>query len=319
MTFEMHQGGAENDAQAAAWVVRLAADDAGFDDFEAFEAWLSGGSERGVAYDRALALWTAPLPEPVSAVRATMVRRRVWSSPAVWGGLAAAAAVAAVVFVGMPVRVERYVTAPGEHRDIALADGSRVALNAASTLEVRWSRKLRSVSLPQGEALFDVAHDPSRPMIVQSGERSVRVVGTAFDVKARGDDLQVTVSRGVVEVRAARGASPLRLVRGDQARFAGLHAPGRIAKVAPEEADSWRTGRLIYHDAGVGEVVQALNIQFGPPTIHVTRPASDLRFSGVLMLDERDKVIRRLTAALPLQTRRDAAGVTLDLARSPAR
>ena len=319
MTFEVHQGGADDAAEAAAWVVRLSADGAGFDDFEAFDAWVSAGPERAAAYDRALAVWTAPLPQAdLSVAPIPTPARRTWRPAAVWTGLAAAG-VAAALFVGLTPRVEHYVTAPGEHRDIALADGSRVALNASSSLEVRWSKGLRSLSLPQGEAQFDVAPDHARPMIIRSGERSVRVVGTAFDVKARGDRLLVTVSRGIVEVTGALNAAPLRLIRGDQARFDGLHARGRVAKVVPEEADSWRTGRLIYHDAGVAEVVEALNDQFGPPTIRVTPAAGTLRFSGVLSLDSRERVVRRLTEALPLAARRDPQGVTLDLMRSSPR
>lgn len=320
MNLKLHQGGTDDNAEAAAWVLRLSAPEADFAEFEAFTDWTDAAPGRAEAYDRALALWSLPLEDAAPVVTPIRARKTAGRGPVLWGGgLAAAASVAAALFFGAPWMAERYSTGPGEHREIALADGSHVSLNGASTLKVRWTRKSRQLDLAQGEAMFDVAKDASRPFIIHSGERTLRVVGTAFDVKARGDDLLVTVSRGVVEVKGDASAAPVRLTRGDQARFEGLGSPLLIVSVNPDEASSWREGRLIYRDAALGEVVQALNAQFGMPSIRVAASAARLRFSGVLMLDDRAEVVKRLTYALPLRVRRTPSEITLEALPLPAR
>src|SRR5262249_21762120 len=59
-----------------------------------------------------------------------------------------------------------YATALGEHRSLELADGSTVELNSHSRIRVRYSKQERDVEIVEGQALFRVAHDTSRPFIV---------------------------------------------------------------------------------------------------------------------------------------------------------
>ena len=136
------------------------------------------------------------------------VSRRVWL--AAGAGLAASLAVGVFTVANWPAPAETYVTAPGQTRRIALADGTRVWLNAGSRLEVRLGRRDRRVQMADGEAVFDVTHDPARPFLIDIGDREVRVVGTEFNLRQRGDAFALTVRRGVVEVRPAErpGALP---------------------------------------------------------------------------------------------------------------
>ena len=75
------------------------------------------------------------------------------------------------------------VTGHGETRSIALPDGSNIALNIDSKLQVRYYPRRRAVVLDQGEAFFQVAAD-GRPFTVDSGVSQVKVVGTAFNLRA---------------------------------------------------------------------------------------------------------------------------------------
>ena len=148
--------------QAADWHVRLGSDLAGDADWLAFEAWLAESPAHGRAYDGVEALWSA-LDELPSSAMSNLRTLRTRPRLEVWLGLAAAGLVAALAlaFTLMgPSHLDSYVTARGEQRQIALADGSRLVLNGGSRLTVRLSRHERRVVMADAEALFDVAKDP---------------------------------------------------------------------------------------------------------------------------------------------------------------
>jgi transmembrane sensor len=93
-----------------------------------------------------------------------------------------------------------YATDIGERRSITLEDGSTIDLNARSMVRVRFSKGERDVELLEGQALFAVAHDASRPFIVSAGNTVVRAVGTQFDVYRRRSGTTVTVVEGRVAI-----------------------------------------------------------------------------------------------------------------------
>jgi transmembrane sensor len=93
-----------------------------------------------------------------------------------------------------------YETTHGGQGVWKLADGSLLHLNTDSKVTVRFSEHERLVTLRQGQALFEVAHETSRPFRVSAGDSSTIAVGTEFDVYRRGDDTQVTVVKGRVLV-----------------------------------------------------------------------------------------------------------------------
>ena len=307
-------------AEAADWVVRLQTADLTEDQALAFDAWLSASDDNARAYDAALGvmfeveasapriafdLRRLPVPRPANS-------RRGWI---VAGGMAAAATVALAI---MPVSLlsappQTYTTAKGEHRTVTLADGTKVDLNAGTRMTVTLARHERRVSMPEGEAVFDVAKDHSRPFLIAAGDRTVRVVGTRFDVRRREGQLSVTVDRGVVEVRPnedARGRA-FRLHPGQRLDHAEGAADAHVRAVEPADVYAWRTGRLIYRDQPLGDVVADLNQQFARQ-ISLDDPAlAATRFSGVLVLDDQDAVIRRLALLAPLRALPSARGVTL--------
>jgi transmembrane sensor len=86
---------------------------------------------------------------------------------------------------------------------VTLSDGSVVTLNSETTLKYPpvFNRKTREVYL-NGEAFFDVTKDHTRPFIVHTGKMSIKVLGTAFNIKSYDNDVQseTTLIRGAIEV-----------------------------------------------------------------------------------------------------------------------
>jgi len=148
----------------------------------------------------------APLtlrPAPAAAAVATRSRRVRWAALAA-GVLGAA--VGALFWYAHP-GFRQFETATGEQRTFELEDGSVVSLNTHSRVAVRLAAHAREVRLLRGEALFHVAHDPSRPFLVSTDDAVVQAVGTQFDVYRRDDGTVVAVLEGQVNVTTAAPAT----------------------------------------------------------------------------------------------------------------
>lgn len=122
-----------------------------------------------------------------------------------WGSVPAVAAVSMVLaFVGLvawlDVQRQMYSTGLGEQRSVRLDDGTTVELNSRSRLRVRFTQNARTVELLNGQALFHVAKNPTRPFVVESDGMRVRAVGTQFDVYKHQSGTTVTVLEGRVAV-----------------------------------------------------------------------------------------------------------------------
>ena len=306
-------------AAAADWFARLGGPSVGVDEALAFDAWLSADPGNAAAYDEMLAVaetYAAHAPEVLQSLAARAAARparRGWLA-----GLGAAAAAGLALAVSLPQLASdppatTYVTSVGQHRSLRLADGSAVDLDGGTRISVSLGRHARRLTLAEGQAVFDVAHDTRRPFLIAAGDRTVRVVGTQFDVRRRDGRLAVTVARGVVEVRPSEGAdgAAYRLHPGQRLDHEEGAASARISATDPAEALAWRSGRLAYRGQPLSEVIADLNQQF-PIPIRIADPGlAATPISGVFVLDDQDAVIRRLALLVPLRAIRSDGELVL--------
>lgn len=309
-------------AEAGVWLARLQGSEVNEGDGLAFDAWLSASPANRDAYQQALAVWhelDACADEVLEEFNAMarrralhMVRTRRWLVGA--GGVAAAGlALAILPSVLAQATVDTYETGKGERRQVTLADGSIVDLNAETRLQVTLARSERRVVLGDGEAIFDVAHDTDRPFTVEASDRTVRVLGTQFDVRNRKGELTVTVARGKVQVSPpASGAAgrAFLLTPGQRLEVADSGAEA-LRTVDPQETFSWRAGRLIYRGQPLAEVVADLNRQFTEQIEIGDAELGATPITGVVVLDDPDAVIARLSLMLPIRSVRSERGLLL--------
>jgi transmembrane sensor len=269
---------------AVEWVARI---DRSGDDPDAqaeLDAWLAGDDRRRGAYYRAQVAWM--MLDRASVLRggqqeeaAAEVDRSGWLSRRrmlVRGGAAAASIAALAVGVGfLPRPIERIETAVGEIRRVPLKDGSLVAVNTQTRLAVSLRPEIRQVSLQQGEAWFQVAHDRTRPFIVEAGEVRVKAVGTAFSVRRTGDGADVQVTEGVVEVWSVGDEANVRRVSAGARTFVSDTAgpaPVVEASVAIDRSLSWRNGQLIFDGDTLGQAATEFN-RYNTIQVEVSDPA----------------------------------------------
>lgn len=195
------------------------------------------------------------------AERRAVVARPIWRRPAFAGTAAVAALAAAVVFVVVQVRrtaptppaidlVQRIARA-GRPQLITLDDGSRIMLNGGSTLRYPSSGGDRDIYL-DGEALFEITHDPGRAFRVHAAHGVVRDIGTKFTVRAYPTEqtVQVAVTEGrVAFTHDSLAGQPLDLSAGDAAE---LDSTGKILRLPPAAVErllGWTTGAMIFDNS----------------------------------------------------------------------
>ncbi|MGQ8335344.1 FecR family protein [Sunxiuqinia sp. A32] len=156
----------------------------------------------------------------------------------------------------------------GIRSEIVLPDGSKVWLNAESTISYRipFDRKTRNVKLI-GEAFFDVQKDEHKPFEVESENVSVTVLGTRFNYKAFPEDTVVEV---VLEEGKVRLNSIDQKVGGEVIMKPGERAVVNKAtyqtELAAEDINKfigWHEGKLIFDDSPLSDVAKRLERWFG--------------------------------------------------------
>ncbi len=154
-----------------------------------------------------------------------------------------------------------------ETRHFFLPDSTEVWLNSDSRISYQKDLKKagrRLVSL-SGQAYFKVFHDASHPFIVKTPQIDIRVLGTCFDVSAYPDDplISSTLEEGSIALLDKNGKQLEKLVPGEQAVFNSTSSSLQKERVKTEEFTSWKSGKLIFRNAGIAEVAKKLEHRFG--------------------------------------------------------
>lgn len=146
----------------------------------------------------------------------------------------------------------------GQYR-VTLPDGSRVWLNASSSLKypVQFSGNERKVEL-SGEAYFEVAQNSVQPFIVQSDRQTVQVLGTSFNVNAytNEDVVTTTLVHGSIRLYAEQDSGGYVLRPGEQA----LLEDGRIStkQVDVQDYTAWKTGLIVLNEADLLGIIRQI-------------------------------------------------------------
>jgi transmembrane sensor len=186
--------------------------------------------------------------------------------------------------------IQHLETGRGEYRVLALADGSKVELNGATSLDVRFDGGSRFVRMRRGEARFDVAHEPGRPFVVRAGDSSTTVLGTAFSVDMGSQSVKLAVYRGRVRFGGeAGGARDVVVPAGWRSSYAGGAAtrPARFDGVAQD----WRQSWIDTDDMVLGDLVEELNRRAGPPVMAPPAHLAGLPLSGRFKLNDAEELL----------------------------
>ncbi|MBM1145825.1 FecR domain-containing protein [Alcanivorax sp. ZXX171] len=191
-------------------------------------------------------------------------------------------------------------TATGEIRDLGLADGGRLWLNSATTVDVAYDDALRRVTLHDGEILIQTGADPRRrPFVVDTRHGRLRALGTRFTVRHHRDHGFLAVYQGAVAIRT-RGGEEAVIQAGQQATFqAGSVTPAGAADPARQ---AWSQGLIVANDLPLGELVAEL-ARYRHGHLGVDPAVAHLRALGTYPAGRPDLALAMLENALPVRAR----------------
>jgi transmembrane sensor len=287
------------------------------------QVWERLGSAQAAADPRLQAMRarvlarTAPAPAATdaagwNAALATLPTRAVTAHPRrrrrAWPLALAASMGALAILLGLRLLertpAESVYAATDALREITLDDGTRVQLDVGTELATQFDGGARAVTLRQGRALFDVAHDAARPFTVDLGDSRVTVLGTRFQVLREPNEVSVILDRGSLRLEGASGgaARSETLVPGDRVGYARQDPSAWYRqRVDSAAAMAWSRGRLVFRSTPLAEAVQQVN-RYARPKLRIGDPAlSDLPVSGSFIVGDSALVSSTWAATLPLR------------------
>lgn len=290
---------------------------------EEVRRWRQASSENEAHYQATWRLWQATEPAPMAhipdpvdpgLIMAESERRRVDVEDVIplgpratqrsglrrtvrWS-LAAAAALAAVA-LGISLRGRApgaepptTLTAGAEaSRTVVLEDGSFARLAAGAQLRVWDARDARRVSLT-GRAFFAVAHDETRPFVVEAGGTRNRVMGTRFEVAASDGTVRTVVLDGRVAVSNERGSVE---VTGGSLALSEPGAPPSREVVGDVYALlDWPEGILLFQGTPLAQVAREVGRHFDRTVEVRGESLPGLRISGSFEDESFEEVVLAL-------------------------
>lgn len=305
------------DDQAAIWAARSLSGAFSQEDETSLQVWLSADARHAEAFDaymgianRASAAADFAAEEVLekeleSYVKRSDTRRNwIFAAPALAASLAGAAIFISTL-MNPATEYAVYATARGEMEEINLPDGSVVALNTNTEIQVRFDDDQRTVRLTKGEALFDVTRDTDRPFVVTSEHARTSVLGTRFNVYETADKAVVSVLSGVVEVAAKESHAPLvTLIAGHELAIDASRGRQDIRSFKPDAVTSWRRGRAYHENEPLSAVVADLNRYFSTEIVIGDPSLSDIPVTGGFDVTDQFVAIEALSIALSLRTER---------------
>lgn len=282
---------------AHAWVIRLTSGSALPSDRAEARAWCEQAPEHQRAFVEARRVWclSAYLAEPPAAVRPSS--RRMWAM-----GIAASLVLGlGVAWMQRMALDADYYTGTGERRQVVLADGSHITLNANSAVDVNLTGNGRRITLRKGEALFNVTPDPQRPFSVQAGAFNATALGTIYAVRREGEHVDVTVRRGRVAVTDGPDTLTLGVGETVAGRADGLGAKQRVDV---DKSLAWEQGRLVFELTPLAQVLEQVE-RYRPGIFIIRDPRlGALKVSGTFQLDHLDEGLATLEKVFPLKIER---------------
>ncbi|WP_419814298.1 FecR family protein [Glacieibacterium sp.] len=338
--------GSDRTERAATWAARLADGEMPVEQQAELQAWLDADPTHVRTIEEIVTTWDEvenyAASEAVMKLRQSALasaRRSLNHRPVATyiGPLRAALIAASIVVLVAAVGIwavllpRTYSTGIGERRVVALADGSKISLDANTVVKVKFTRGDRRLWLEQGRAKFDVAKNPLRPFSVQAADEVVVATGTAFSVEMLQNHVHVVLYEGHVALldrnaigivpTLSRGAAQLPadrlLTPGHEIILSSNNAaPSGSRQAVVEPADpvrslSWEAGELVFNDQELGVVVERMNRYAEKPLRIGDAATSDVRVSGVFQAGDTNALVQGLSAAFDIKAEAGATDIVL--------
>lgn len=294
------------------------------EEHEALERWINLSPENSQQMESFKTIWKATndkasIPDFETASEWERLKKTIDVSrgplqkqKSLWAPVFKVAATVALLIVGsfiihLTLREPQFTTieSTSEIRSAMLPDGTTVVLNKGAKIVFpdNFNAEDRVVMF-SGEAFFDVARNPAKPFVINTGDADVEVVGTSFNVRSvEGEPAtSVYVVTGKVKVSGPGAGSDVLVIPGEMASYD--RSSGLLQKTSQNETSNalaWRDRKLTFRATQLSKVIEAMEHYFN---IHITPEDPGLlncRFTSTFDDPTLEEVLEALSVSLDLK------------------
>lgn len=219
------------------------------------------------------------------------------------------ATLAAVLAVPVGIMLQAYPLAyvsadmrthTGQWQSRALDDGSQVTLSSGTGVDIHFDQDRRTLRLVRGAILVQVAHDASRPFVVETAQGRIRALGTRFVVDQADGVTTLTMLESKVAVSVdGHPDAVAEVTSGQRVRISDGHvsAPENIDPVAVD--DAWKAHQFVMRGEPLPDLLDALNRQRVGKIAFDRDRLQHIRLAGVFPLDDTDRALQLLVNTVP--------------------
>lgn len=193
-------------------------------------------------------------------------------------------------------------------KTIVLSDGTQVNLNKDSYLKYpeKFNSNERKVFL-EGEAFFEVTHNPSHPFIVETKEGTVKVLGTSFNVRAfpKEGKEEVQVATGRVEVEVLETKEKVILIPGNKSVLDKENKTLEKHVKASANSFSWHSQELVFEDTPIHEVLESIEKHYGVTIVLENENIANCPFNSKFKNDDIEVVLATISDVLDIEIIKD--------------
>lgn len=208
-----------------------------------------------------------------------------------------------------PVKELAFVSSTEVRKDI-LPDGSTVSLNKNSEIQYpsRFESGKRKVKL-KGEAFFDVERDTEKPFEIEAGPVTITVLGTSFNVKNKGTEIEVLVESGSVQVQY--GDKKIILMAGEKATI-NSEEPGLEKEEQKDQLHNYYRSRVFVCDnTPLWRLVEVLNEAYDVEIVFGRTSLRDLPWDITINNESLDAILQLMTETFDIKVKKQGNKIIL--------
>ncbi|HQH40274.1 MAG TPA: FecR domain-containing protein [Bacteroidales bacterium] len=251
-------------------------------------------------------------------------RKKIFRMPVSGRWLRAAAIIAGLVLAGTFL-IQRYTgnvsfsTGYGEVRKVVLPDQSEVMLNGNSRIHFarNWKEDQPREVWVEGEAFFDVrklGDLPNKRFLVHTADLVIEVLGTRFNVDARGENTTVTLNSGQILINLPNRETDRALLMkpGEMVTYSKERKTLVRKEVAADEFSAWTQGKLIFDNNTLMEIARKIEATYGVRVKIDNRDLAQRKMRGAAPTDNIDVLLLTIEKVFDLKITRNGDEILLE-------
>jgi len=291
--------------KALEWIVFLHSGDESEQDWQAYAEWKHASDDQYIACEQAEALWASIGP----AIEKPRLKKYLTQA------LAVTLMVGGITYTGIN---QHFLPTPAsllaEHRTssqqgavLILDDGSELALDASTSVDIQFTANHRHIILHDGQLHIDVAPDKNRPLLVITDDISVRALGTGFNVKTNRENVNIAVTEHsvlVTDTDTLTDQTPTaELQFGEQLSYSPALGLGQIQKAELRNIMAWQDSRLIFDDQPLQAVFNDLQRYNDKKLIILGDELKQQRITGVFGTQDLNNILQAVEVEFAAKTK----------------